>query len=51
MESTGLFDEPGDEDDLEEQVAELAGELGAIAAVERRGGFMGLFEQIGPQIG
>ena len=49
--AAGLLDEAGDEDDLEEQVAELAGELGAVAAVERRGDLMGLLEQVGPQIG
>ena len=49
--SAGLLDEPGDEGDLEEQVAELSGELGAVAAVERGGRLVGLFEQIGPQIG
>ena len=47
----GLLDEAGEEDDLKQQVAELAGELGAVAAVERRGDLMRLLEQVGPQIG
>lgn len=51
VEGTFLFAQDADESDLEEQVAELPGQLGPVAAVDRRRHFVGFLEQVGAQVG
>jgi hypothetical protein len=51
LESTGLEGDLRLEDTLEHDVAELALELREVAAIDRFNGFVGLFEQEGPQRG
>ena len=50
-ELAALVRDLGVEDDLEEEVAELAGELLEVAGVDRRRGLVRLFDEVGADVG